>query len=157
MAKGKLRFDHAGFPLRGRHRLTLREFQQQFVDAMPTPRRKELWRKFEAMAKEAFASGIIVRILIGGSFASKKDEPNDVDFVLVLRQDVEIETLPLHQRVWTNRRDFGRHFDLWALDMFAAREGTPECERLIAQFKRTRPPYRKRGIIEVIPDDGDGR
>ncbi len=153
MAKEKVAFDEAGYPVRGRHRLTLTAFRQVFVEAIPTRRRRELWEKFEAMAKEAFASGIVKSILVGGSFASKEPEPNDVDFVIVLRQDVVVEKLPVDKRVWVDRRAFGRRFDLWMLDMFSVRAGSGAERHFVDFFCHTRHPEHERGVIEVIPDD----
>ncbi len=155
MSGKRVAFDRAGYPVRGRHRLTLTEFRQKFVDAIPTARRKELWRKFEGMARQAFASGIVECIIVGGSFASRKPDPNDVDFMLVLRQDVVIENPPLDKRVWVNRRAFGQRFDLWILDMRSVRAGSEAERHFLDFFCHTRFPERVRGVIEVIPNDSD--
>ncbi len=143
MAKEKVAFDKAGYPVRGRHRLTLTAFRQVFVDAIPTRRRRELWEKFEAMAREAFASGIVKSILVGGSFASQEPDPNDVDFVLILKRDVQ--TLRPDEKVWAERERFRRRFDILLLDMHAVREGSEMEQHWMEFLSFTRPPAPKAG------------
>jgi len=38
-------------------------------------------------------SGIVERLVIGGSFVTSKSEPNDIDIVIVLSNDLDFDAL----------------------------------------------------------------
>ena len=87
------------------------------------------------------------RFLIDGSFVTAKDEPNDIDAVLLLSPDFQAQVeqgnpsaLELEEMVLTRRPE----------ELFAAEDETDWSE-WVEFFSRTREPDgRRKGLVEVI-------
>ncbi|WP_330261732.1 DUF6932 family protein [Streptomyces sp. NBC_00539] len=78
-----------GFLPPGRYAASLDVLYAEFVEALDSPRRRELWSEWEhhRAAVEAW-TGEITRLWVGGSFISGKQEPSDVDVTYLLRSEV---------------------------------------------------------------------
>lgn len=77
-------FTETGLLPPGVHRATFEEFEQRFVYFDRSDRRFRIFDKLRELYQQAQKSGIVKRILIGGSFVADKAEPNDFDCILVL-------------------------------------------------------------------------
>src|SRR3972149_5777713 len=77
-------FTDNGLLPEGVHRATLEEFEQRFVYFDLSDRRYRLFEKLRELFRQARSSGIVRRIVVGGSFVTAKPEPNDFDCIVVL-------------------------------------------------------------------------
>jgi hypothetical protein len=85
--KVELPFDETGFLLPGTYRLSLAEFHTNFAT---NEHRRALLGRFEPAIEDAKVAGL-QEIIVGGSFVSKKPDPNDLDLGMNLKSaDMEI-------------------------------------------------------------------
>ncbi len=118
-----------------------------------THRREEVSARLQRIFDLARASGGLDRVIVFGSFVTAKPEPNDVDVVLVMRDDFELAACPSEcLALFDHRRADG---ELGA-SVFWVRPallfGEPLAD-FIAGWGRRREGGR-RGIVEVRHDPG---
>jgi hypothetical protein len=129
----------------GVHRATPEEFERRFVYFDRSDRRFRLFEKLRLLIEEARKSGIVRRILVGGSFVTSKPEPNDFDCIVVVDASIEGDTLrPIEYNLVSlsmARRIFGG-------DVIPALEGTSILNSYLALFQKTRHGVPV-GIVEI--------
>src|SRR5215472_8878008 len=77
----------------GVHPATLEEVVSRFGNGSPI--REEVTRRLRRIYQLASATGMLQRFVVFGSYVTSKPEPNDVDIVLVMREDFIIERCAL--------------------------------------------------------------
>ncbi len=75
-----------GFLPEGIHAASLEEVRERFGRFQRTDRRPALFAKLSTYMAEVRASGLVVAVIVDGSFVTAKDEPSDIDLILVLRR-----------------------------------------------------------------------
>jgi len=85
-------FNVDGDLLDGIHPATEEEFLGRF--AIHSARRRWLGKRLEEVFALAKLTGKIERIFVWGSFVTAKGSPNDVDILLVMKEDFQLETVP---------------------------------------------------------------
>ena len=80
----------------GVHPATLEEVVSRFGNGSPI--REEVTRRLRRIYQLASATGMLQRFVVFGSYVTSKPEPNDVDIVLVMREDFIIERCALEAR-----------------------------------------------------------
>jgi hypothetical protein len=142
--------DENGFLPEGIHEASLEEVQERFGRFQRTDRRPALFAKLSEFLREARASGLVVAVIVDGSFVTSKDEPSDIDLVLVLRPDHDYHTdlKPFEYNVLSKRGVRSR----FRFDVVSAREGSDEYHRSVNFFQlaKGRSGLRK-GVIKVLP------
>ncbi len=96
------------------------------------------------------STGLVAWLAIDGSFVTSKDQPGDIDLVVVLHANQDrAAVLTEEQRQPLSRQWVGSRFEF---DVFPAPEGTRRCIELLEFFMQVkgRPDLRK-GIIRVTP------
>ncbi len=96
------------------------------------------------------ASGLAVAVILDGSFVTAKDEPSDIDLIVVLRSnhDYHAERKPFEYNA-LSKSGARRRF---RFDVVNAREGSDEYERAVEFFQRVRGRFGlRKGIIKVLP------
>ena len=71
----------------GIHEASLEEVRERFGRFQRTDRRPELFSKLALFLTEVRACGLVEAVIVDGSFVTAKDEPSDIDLILVLRSD----------------------------------------------------------------------
>jgi len=141
-------FDEHGLLPVGVHDCTLDEIRLRFGAFQASDRRPQLWVRLKEFLAEAKASGIVVSVVVDGSFVTVEPEPNDIDLIVEvsashdLAADLSIAAYSIlsKQRV---RRRFG-------FDLLLARHGSPEAGRWVEFFQQVRlAPGRRKGILRV--------
>lgn len=138
-----------GFLPEGIHEASLEELRERFGRFQRTDRRPVLFAKLSTYMAEVRASGLVVAVIVDGSFVTAKDEPSDIDLVLVLRPDHDdrAELRPFEYNAVVKhvvRRRF-------RFDVFSAREGTDEYEKSLNFFQRVRDRSDlRKGVLKVI-------
>jgi hypothetical protein len=138
-------FDDAGDLPPGLHTATWAEFRARFCRFVQSDRRLQLCHQLEQLADEARTSGIVTRILVGGSMVRVTAEPNDFDCIIVLRAETQYETLRPDQLKIADAR-IAR--DRYGGDIFIAREGQRTLSLYTDFFSRNRDG-KIVGMIEV--------
>jgi hypothetical protein len=142
--------NETGFLPEGIHEATLDEVRERFGRFQRTDRRPALFAKLSLFLAEVRASGLVEAVILDGSFVTAKDEPSDIDLILVLCSDDEdrAERRPFEYNA-VSRRMVRRWF---RFDVVSAREGSAEYEESVNFFQliKGQSDLRK-GVIRVIP------
>jgi hypothetical protein len=85
-------FNESGDLPVGVHRASLVETVQLFGKG--SKQREAVTGRLERVNRLASATGFLDRFIVFGSFVSTKVEPNDVDVILVMRNDFRLEDCP---------------------------------------------------------------
>jgi hypothetical protein len=98
----------------------------------------------------AVATRCLDRLLVFGSYVSEVDEPNDVDVILVMRNDFRVEECPRESLVLFEHAhadtELGASIFWVRPDMLL---GEP-LEQFLA-FWQTKRDGRRRGVVEILP------
>lgn len=139
-------FDQQGNLATGIHQLKADEALQHF--GAGSARRAFLGGKLRELLDLARATGLVRRIYLFGSFASTKENPNDLDLLLILKPglaDTELQGAAL------DLVDHERARLRFSADVFWVREdvGSDVLRLLLGTYSIDRQK-RSRGIVEVI-------
>jgi len=90
----------------GTYDCTLAEIEQHFGQFQRSDRRCILFARLARFLREVAKVEFAVAIVIDGSFVTAKDEPNDIDLVLILseRHDFAAELRPFEYNVVSKKR-----------------------------------------------------
>jgi len=143
-------FTSEGLLPEGVHDCSLAELQERFGHFQRNDVRPRLFERLSRFIQHAVATGLVTSIIVDGSFVTSKDEPNDIDLILVLRagHDFAADLRPFEYNVMSRQR-VSR---LFGFDMLLAEEGRPELAEHIAFFAqmRKRDDVRK-GMLRIRP------
>jgi hypothetical protein len=140
----------AGFLPEGVHDCTLAEIRERFGQFQRTDNRPRLFARLEQFVRDARTSGLVIAIIVDGSFATSKDDPNDVDVIVVLRRDHDFGAVlrPMEYNVVVQpqiRR-------LYRLDALVAETGTVALAEHVALFRKLRgQPDVVKGMLRIVP------
>jgi uncharacterized protein DUF6932 len=139
-------FNQFGDLPEGTYQASLAEVLARFESG--TPQRKAVSERLKRIRQLAIATGHLDRLLVFGSYVSDVSEPNDVDIILVMRDDFRSETCPRESSVLF---DHARAHDELGASVFWVRPemllGEP-LEQFLA-FWQTKRDGRRRGIVEI--------
>jgi hypothetical protein len=138
-----------GFLPEGIHEASLEEVRERFGRFQRTDRRPSLFTKLSTYLAEVRASGLAEAVILDGSFVTAKDEPSDIDLILVLRPDHDdrAELRPFEYNALAKHRVRRR----FRFDVVSAREGTDEYEESLNFFQRVRDRSDlRKGVLKVI-------
>lgn len=141
-------FNEFGDLPEGNHPATLAEVIARFGSGMA--QRTAVTDRLHRIHKLAVATGHLDRLVVFGSYVSDVSEPNDVDVILVMRDDFRSEACPAESAVLF---DHARANDELGASIFWVRPdmllGEP-LEQFLA-FWQTKRDGRRRGVVEVPP------
>lgn len=129
----------------GIHRATREEFQQRFAIFNHSDMRLRIYDKLDRLLDEAGRSGIVKRVLVGGSFITEKPEPNDFDVVLVLDASIVQHDLRPFEYNLVSRKMARR---LFGGDVMPALERSAALDQYVEFFQITRDG-RRVGMVEI--------
>ena len=141
-------FNEFGDLPEGLHPASLVEVVARFGPG--TAQRAAVTARLHRIVELATKTGRLDRLVIFGSYVSDVSEPNDVDVILVMRDDFRSEACPAESAVLF---DHARANDELGASVFWVRPdmllGEP-LERFLA-FWQTKRDGRRRGIVEIHP------
>lgn len=132
----------------GIHECTLDEVRDRFGRFQSSDRRIQLLQKLTQFLHEARLTTLVKGIFIDGSFVTNKDEPNDIDLILVLQpdHDFSLELRPFEYNV-LSRNQVRRHYQF---DLLVANEGGERYQECIDFFAQVRDkPNQRKGMLWV--------
>lgn len=141
-------FDIDGDLPPGIHQATIDELERRFSRFFVSDRRIALFARFKQLAALARSSGIVDGVVVGGSFVTSKAEPNDIDVVIVLSNDLDFDALTPIQYSVTDRSALRRVLKSGALDVVTVRSGTTQMD-LMLEFFQSKRDNKQVGIVEV--------
>jgi hypothetical protein len=141
-------FNESGDLPEGIHPTVLAEVLTRF--GAGTEQRIEVTGRLLRIHKLASATGRVERILLFGSYVSNVAAPNDVDLVLVMRNDFRLEDSPTELHILF---DHARADKELGASIFWIRPDMLLGERIedFLAFWQTKRDGKKRGIVEVKP------
>jgi hypothetical protein len=138
----------SGFLPEGIHEASLEEVHDRFGRFQRTDRRPTLFTKLSLYLAEVRASGLVEAVILDGSFVTAKDEPSDIDLILVLRPDhvYGAELRPFEYNAPSKRRVRRR----FRFDVLIARQGSDEQKKYLDLFQRVKGvPDLRKGVVKV--------
>src|SRR4051812_23014033 len=112
----------------GVHDCTFDELAEAFGRFQQTDRRPTLAAKLKAYLEEARRSGLVAAVVVGGSFVTAKGVPEDIDPIVVLRPQIDWESLRPFEYNAVSKRVVKRTF---RFDVFAHPDGSPEFFKVL--------------------------
>lgn len=141
-------FNEFGDLPEGSHPASLDEVAARFGSG--SVQRQAVTDRLRRVHRLALATGHLDRLLVFGSYVSDVNEPNDVDVILVMRNDFRSEDCPAGSSVLF---DHVRASDELGASVFWIRPdmllGEP-LEQFLA-FWQTKRDGRRRGVVEIQP------
>ncbi len=141
-------FNEFGDLPKGNHRASLAEVVARFGAGMA--QRQAVTDRLLRIYRLAVATRYLDRLLVFGSYVSDVSEPNDVDVILVMRNDFRAEDCPAESLVLF---DHARANDELGASIFWVRPemllGEP-LEQFLASWQ-TKRDGRRRGVVEIQP------
>ena len=134
----------------GIHDCTVEEVRERFCRFQRSDRRFRLFEKLEVYLREVRLTSLVAWLVIDGSFVTAKEEPGDIDLIIVLKSDHDYtaQLRPFEYSVISKKRVQKRH----AFDILVAAEGTPELDRYLDFFQDVKgQPGVRKGILKVQP------
>ena len=107
-------------------------------------------RKLSQFVDECESTGLVVALIIDGSFVTAKDEPSDIDLILILRpdHDYQAELRPFESNILARPRVRTQ----FRFDILLAPVGSIRYEECVGFFQGVKKgnPDRRKGLVEVL-------
>ena len=143
------KFEKGGNLPKGVHKATLDEVREIF--GASSARRKWLIGNLEKIIDLAKTTGRLERVIVWGSFVSNKELPQDIDLLLIMKEDFVVDKMDLEvKKVF----DYVQGRIAFNADIFWAKSsiGEETINLWLETYQMTRD-FESRGIVEVIIDD----
>jgi hypothetical protein len=142
-------FDGNGFLPEGIHLASEKELFERFRVFHTSVRRINLSHKLRDYLGEIRNSGFDVEVFVDGSFVTSKDEPSDIDLVLILPADFETdENLSPYKTNPISARYVKRYY---GFDILVANRGSDNHGRYLNDFQDVKgSPGLRKGIIRLV-------
>lgn len=140
-------FDDRGDLPEGIHQARLDEVRQRF--GMATNQRQRVFQQLFRIHRLAKETGQLARLIIFGSFVTIKANPNDVDILLVMRDDFELATCSGESRKLFYHDEAAIEFNASIFWIRPSMLVLDTLEDFISHWQIKRDLGR-RGIVEVI-------
>ena len=135
---------------------SLSEVEDKFGRFRSDDDRVVLFQRLTHYLGELFSWGHVQEVLLDGSFVSSKDNPGDIDLIIVLKSDFDYEapTTPTEYNVLSGRR-ISRTYNFDAKTVSA---NSLEYETWVNYFSQdTRRPGFTKGLLRLVPHANDSQ
>ena len=141
----------------GLHDCTIDEIEAKFGRFQASDRRMQLTEMLRRFLGEARRSGAVSAVIVDGSYVSAKDEPEDIDLIVVLPAywDFTRDLKPFEYNVVTK---VGIRRMKYPFDVFVHADGTDKLRTTIDFFSQVNPvksagftPRTRKGLLRVVP------
>jgi hypothetical protein len=132
----------------GTYPATLAQIAARFGNG--SSQRQTVARRLERIHRLAYATGHVERMIVFGSFVTDKDEPNDVDVVIIMEDKFDPDQLEGETKLLFDHAAAQSHF---GASVFWVRRfaifGDPQKFVEDWQYERDR---QRRGIVEIVQE-----
>lgn len=134
-------FNKDGYLPKGLHKATLSEIKQRF--GSDASRRKELFKGLQSLVQLLCKhKASIKRFLLNGSFVTSKESPEDIDCILIVKNDFDFN-FPEAEQLRTAKKLFNAH-------IFTFTESDVIRYRRLVDFFGHDQDRKLKGLVEVI-------
>jgi hypothetical protein len=120
----------------GVHDCTADEVEAVFGRFQTSDRRVRLTERLKAYLAVAAGSGVVVAVVIDGSYVTAKDEPEDIDLIVVRRADVDVTYLRPFEYNAISKAEIRRAYKF---DVFSVVDGSDDLANRIEFFSQVNP------------------
>lgn len=120
----------------GVHDAAVDEVAAAFGRFQHSDRRIRLTDRLRAHLDDARRAGIVAAAVVDGSYVTAKDEPDDIDVVVVLKPGVDTQKLRPFEYNTVSKRMIRK---LYKLDAFPHVDGSEEYRELLKFFQTVNP------------------
>ena len=138
----------------GIHECTFEELERAFGQFQRSDRRINLIAKLKAYLDEARNSGLVIAAIIDGSFVTIKDEPEDIDLIVVLKPDVPWDSLRPFEYNAVSKRMIKQ---MYRFDAYAYTEHDPRFHQMLDFFQTVNPEKHhnltsrtRKGVLRIL-------
>lgn len=141
-------FNDDGFLPPGIFPCNLEEIEANFGRFKGTDRRSNLTEKLKEYVNELKSAKIAKSLIIDGSYITAIDQPNDIDILLILKDDVDLtKTFPPFIKNTFNGKYIRKHYHL---DFYFGFEGDKSSTEIISLFKKIKEqPGKEKGYLKI--------
>ena len=134
---------------KGLYKATLHEVREVFGTG--SARRKLLIGNLENIIELAKSTGKLERVILWGSFVSNKEFPQDIDLLLIMRDDFDVNANPPEVK---RMFDYAQGRIAFNADIFWTKSsiGEEAIDLWLETYQMTRD-FESRGIVEVMISD----
>jgi hypothetical protein len=132
----------------GVHRVTLAEVLQRFGSG--SLQRRAVADRLNRLSQLAVSTGQLARFVVFGSFVTTKDEPNDVDIVLLMEDTFDLSSVTGEATLVFQHTEADAHFG--ASVFWTRRSGAIGGEQAMIEYWQVRREGGQRGIVEIAPE-----
>ena len=120
---------------------------QRFAVFRRTDRRIQLYGKLENLLREALRTGVVIEVIVDGSFVTDKDEPNDIDLILGLPSGYDLDAAPFWMGNILDEKRLARRYKFDV--QVAAIDGFTYFERL-EHYQKMRNTTARKGVVRLL-------
>jgi len=145
------KFEKSGNLPKGIYKATMEEIKVTF--GANSARRKWLISNLEKIINLANSSGKLERVFVWGSFVSNKELPQDIDLLLIMKEDFIVDEVSSEAR---KVFDYVQARITFNADIFWSKSSIGEemINVWLETYQMTRD-FEPRGIVEVIINDNE--
>jgi hypothetical protein len=132
----------------GIHDCTIEEVRQRFGRFQWSDRRPNLFKQLQEYFDELQGTDIAESLIINGSFVTEKSDPNDIDLILVLRDEFSMSSpiRPFEYNLLSKRRVRRRY----GFDVFPTWKQIETYQEMIDFFRQVKEkPELQKGILRI--------
>jgi hypothetical protein len=132
----------------GVHRATLTEVLARFGQG--SVQRRAVANRLNRLYQLAASIGQLARFVLFGSFVTNKDEPNDVDVVLLMEDEFDLASVTGEAALVFQHSEAAAR--LGASVFWARRSGALGGEQKMLEYWQVRREGGSRGMVEIVPE-----
>lgn len=133
----------------GVHRATLREAMDRFGNG--SLQRRAVSERLSRIHALAISTGRLARFIVFGSFVTSKENPKDVDIVMLMEDSFELANVADEAAIVFHHLDAQACFG--ASVFWARRSGALGGEQAMVEYWQIRRDGGRRGIVEIAPEE----
>jgi len=132
----------------GLHDCATDEIESTFGSFSNTNRRPRLFRALRQYVDELRAANVGKYLVVNGSYVTSKPDPEDIDVLLVLRDDLDLRaTVPPFEYNVRSRKYVKQAY---GLDFYVGFEDDPSTANMLDVFRRVRGrPSLSKGALKI--------
>jgi hypothetical protein len=137
----------------GVHDCTIEEIDRAFGRFQRSDRRIKLVARLRAYLDDARGSGLVAAVIVDGSFVTAKDEPEDIDLLIILKPDISWDSLRPFEYNAVSKRMVKQTFHF---DALVHAEGGARYREALDFFMRVNPDKHagftsrtRKGVVRV--------
>lgn len=132
----------------GVHDCTLEEIEASFGQFQSSDRRPRLFRELKRYVEDVRQADVGSYLVVNGSYVTGKPDPNDIDVLLILREDVDLsQRVPPFEYNARSKKYVRKEY---RLDFYVGFEGDESSEGIIRKFSEVKyVPGSLKGILRI--------